>query len=80
LAILNIFKNLLLIYLFLGMITGYRIELKTFRMRKRLKMTALNAKITREPFRDKLTKILFIPTFIDDYNHYIRGVDQSNQL
>jgi hypothetical protein len=49
-------------------------------MRKRLKKTASNAKITREPFRDKLIKILSILTFIDDYNHYIRGVDQSNQL
>jgi hypothetical protein len=49
-------------------------------MRKRLKKTALNTKITRKPYRDKLTKILAIPIFIDDYNHYIGGVDQSNQL
>jgi hypothetical protein len=47
-------------------------------MRKRPKKTASNAKIIREPFRDQLTKILFIPTFIDDYNHYIGGVDQAN--
>jgi hypothetical protein len=57
------------------MTNGYRIKLKTFRMRKRPKKTALNAKITHEPFRDKSTKILPIPTFIDDYNHYIKGVD-----
>jgi hypothetical protein len=57
------------------MTTGHRIELKTFRIRKRPKKTASNAKITREPFRDQLTKILSIPTFIDDYNHYIGGVD-----
>jgi hypothetical protein len=62
------------------MTTGYRIKPKTFQMRKRSKKTALNAKITRESFRDKSTKILPIPTFIDDYNHYIKGVDQSNQL
>jgi hypothetical protein len=49
-------------------------------MRKRPKKTASNAKITRKPFRDKLTKILPIFTFIDDYNHYIKRVDQSNQL
>ena len=49
-------------------------------MRKRLRKTALNTKITREPFRDKYTKILPIPTFIDDYNHNIKGVDQLNQL
>jgi hypothetical protein len=62
------------------MTTGHRIKPKTFRMRKRLKKTALNAKITRELFGDKLTKILPIPTFIDDYNHYIKKIDQSNQL
>jgi Transposase IS4 len=62
------------------MTTGHRIEPKTFRMRKRPKKTASNAKITREPFGDKPTKILPIPTFIDDYNHYMGGVDQSNQL
>jgi hypothetical protein len=57
------------------MTIGHRIEPKTFRMRKRPKKTALNARITREPFRDLPTKILPIPTFIDDYNHYIGGVD-----
>jgi hypothetical protein len=57
------------------MTTGYRIEPKTLRMRKRSKKTALNARITREPFGDLPTKILLIPTFIDDYNHYIEGVD-----
>jgi hypothetical protein len=49
-------------------------------MRNRPKKTALNARITREPFGDLLQKILEIPTFIDDYNHYIGGIDQSNQL
>jgi hypothetical protein len=49
-------------------------------MRKRPKKTASNARITREPFRDLPQRILAIPTFIDDYNHYIGGIDQSNQL
>jgi hypothetical protein len=62
------------------MTTGHRIELKTFRIRKRSKKIASNARITRESFRDKPTKILFIPIFINDYNHYIKGIDQSNQL
>jgi hypothetical protein len=62
------------------MIIGHRIEPKTFRMRKRPKKTASNARITREPFRDNSIKILPIPTFIDDYNHYIERIDQSNQL
>jgi hypothetical protein len=78
LTILNILKNLLLIYLFLGMTTGHRIEPKTFQIRKRLKITALNAKITRESFQNKLTKILSIPTFINDYNYYIERLDQLN--
>jgi hypothetical protein len=62
------------------MTTGYQIKLKTFRMRKRPKKTASNARIIREPFRELSIKILAIPTFIDDYNHYIGGIDQSNQL
>jgi hypothetical protein len=62
------------------MITGHRIEPTTLRKRKRPKKTTLNALIVREPFGDQPTKILLIPTFIDDYNHYIGGVDQGNQL
>jgi hypothetical protein len=62
------------------MTTGHRIEPKVFRKRKRLKKTALNARITRESFRENPTKILSIPLFIDDYNHYIEDIDQSNQL
>lgn len=62
------------------MTTSHQIKLKTLRMRKRPKKTASNAKITREPFGDQPTKILPIPTFIDDYNHFMLGVDQSNQL
>jgi hypothetical protein len=62
------------------MITGHRIEPKIFRMRKRPKITTSNIKITREPFRDKPIKILPIPIFISNYNYYIRGVDQLNQL
>jgi hypothetical protein len=78
LTIFNIFKNLLLIYGFLGMTIGHRIEPKTFRMRKRPKKTASNARITREPFRDLSQRIIAIPTFIDDYNHYIKNIDQSS--
>jgi hypothetical protein len=58
------------------MTTGYLIESKTFRLRKKPKKTASNSRITREPFGDNPTKILPIPTFIDNYNHYIRGIDQ----
>jgi hypothetical protein len=62
------------------MTTGHRIGPKINRLRKRPKKTASNARITREPFNENPTKVLSIPTFIDDYNHYIGGIDQSNQL
>jgi hypothetical protein len=62
------------------MTTGHRIEPKVFRKRKRPKKTASNARITCEPFGENPTKILSIPLFIDDYNHYIEEIDQSNQL
>jgi hypothetical protein len=62
------------------MTTGHLIESKTFRLRKKPKKTASNARITREPFGNNSIKILPIPTFIDDYNHYMGGIDQSNQL
>jgi hypothetical protein len=62
------------------MTTGHRIEPKIFRLRKRPKKTASNARITREPFRDLSQRILAITTFIDDYNYYMGGIDQSTQL
>jgi hypothetical protein len=62
------------------MSTGHRIEPKTFRLRKKPKNPASKARITREPFGDNSIKILSIPTFIDDYNHFLRDIDQSNQL
>ena len=80
LTVLNILKSILLIYIYIEMTTGHLIESKTFWMRKRPKKTASNAWITREPFGDKSTKILAISTFIDDHNHYMRGIDQENQL
>jgi hypothetical protein len=60
------------------MTTGHRIEPKILRKRKRPRKTASNARITRESFGENPTKILPIPTFIDDYNHYIGDIDQSN--
>ena len=62
------------------MTTGHRIDQTILRMRKRPKITSSNATITRKPFGDQSTKMLPIPTFIDDYNHYMGGVDQANQL
>jgi hypothetical protein len=57
------------------MTTGHRIEPKIDRLRKRPKKTALNARITREPFDEAPTKVLPISIFIDDYNHYIGDID-----
>ena len=62
------------------MTTGHRMGPTIDRLRKRPKKTASNSRITREPFGDNPTKVLPIPTFIDDYNHYMGGIDQSNQL
>ena len=45
------------------------------RERKRPRKTASNSIVTRKPFGDQLTKILFISLFIDYYNHYMGGVD-----
>jgi hypothetical protein len=62
------------------MTTGHRIEPKTFRLYKRPKKPALNARITREPFDDNPIKILPITTFINNYNDYIGAINQSNWL
>jgi hypothetical protein len=62
------------------MISGYRIEPKILRNRKRPKTILTNAKIAREFFRDKYIKLLSIPVFINNYNYYINGVDKANQL
>jgi hypothetical protein len=62
------------------MTTGHRISETIKRCRKRPKSTSKNAAISRKPFGDDPTKILPIPVFIDDYNHYMGGIDQANQL
>jgi hypothetical protein len=60
------------------MTTGYRIGPKINRLRKRPKKTASNARITRESFDENPIKVLSILIFIDDYNHYMGGIDQLN--
>ncbi len=57
------------------MITEHRIEDTILRLRKRPKKTTSNTAITRKPFRDQSTKILFIPLFIDCYNQNMKGID-----
>jgi hypothetical protein len=48
--------------------------------RKRLATTSINTAIARAPFSDDVEKEQLIPTAIDDYNHYIGGVDIANQF
>jgi hypothetical protein len=49
------------------------------RMRRRPKKTSTNAAIVRPIFGDETRKNINIPRFIDDYNHYMGGVDIANQ-
>ena len=53
---------------------------KILRQRRRPPKTATNARTSRQIFGDLSTKELLIPRFIDDYNHYMGGVDQADQL
>jgi hypothetical protein len=50
------------------------------RVRKRPAKTSTNRRIIRQVFGSDHTKGLRIPCFIDDYNHYIGGVDLANQF
>ena len=50
------------------------------RERRRPIKSATNANTSRKVFGDSATKKLLIPAFINDYNHFIGGVDQADQL
>jgi hypothetical protein len=47
--------------------------------RRRPGKTSTNRAIARRAFGKEVTKELEIPIFINDYNHYINGVDLVNQ-
>jgi hypothetical protein len=49
------------------------------RMRRRPKKTSTNGAIVRPVFGDAPRKEISIPRFIDDYNHFMGGVDIANQ-
>jgi hypothetical protein len=51
-----------------------------FRHRKRPSTTSTSARTARAVFGSEHSKDLPIPTFIDDYNHYMGQVDQADQL
>jgi hypothetical protein len=48
------------------------------RVRKRPAKTSINNIIVRKVFGDKAKKELLIPSFIDDYNYFMGGVDLAN--
>jgi hypothetical protein len=48
--------------------------------RKRPAKTSTNSRLIRNVFRTKSVKELRIPSFIDDYNQNIGGVDLANQF
>ena len=65
----------------LGLTTAHCLKNDTIeRLRKRPSPTSVNARIVRPVFGDEPFKHLHIPRAIDDYNHYVNGVDRSNQL
>jgi hypothetical protein len=49
------------------------------KVKKRLAKTSTNGQIIRRVFSDNPKKELQIPCFINNYNHYMRGVDVANQ-
>ncbi len=65
----------------LGITTAHPFRNDTvLRLRKRPSPTSTNARIVRPVFGDLPAKWLRIPRAIDDYNHYMNGVDRANQL
>ena len=53
---------------------------KIKRLRRRPARTATNARTSRAMFGDEPTKRLKIPVFIDNYNHFMNGVNVADQL
>jgi hypothetical protein len=49
------------------------------RERRRPRESSTNASIARKPFGNNVRMNLDIPTFIDDYNYHMGGVDLANQ-
>jgi hypothetical protein len=48
------------------------------RVRKRPAKKSTNSAIVKKVFKDLGQKELYIPSFINNYNHFIRGVDVAN--
>jgi hypothetical protein len=50
------------------------------RVRKRPAKSSTNGTLVQKVFKNQALKTLPIPSFIDDYNHYMGGVDLANQF
>ena len=59
--------------------TVHRIGKEVKRVRKRPRITTLNKKHVQSVWGNDGTKEIFIPTMIDDYNHWMLGVDVCDQ-
>ena len=59
--------------------TVHKVEDFKLKVRKRPAKTSTNGHIVRAIFGEEPTKEINIPCFIDDYNHYMGGVDLANQ-
>jgi hypothetical protein len=55
-------------------------ENSVLRLRKRLAASSTSAKTARAAFHGKDRINMLIPNLVDDYNHNMNGVDQSDQL
>ena len=66
------------VVLFMSTVHDGKILVK--RQRRRPGKTSTNAASSRAVFGVKAVKDLFIPEFIDNYNHFMGGVDQADQL
>lgn len=55
-------------------------DYKKERMCRRPRLTSTNGPRVRKVFGNSATKTLPIPTIVDDYNHYMGGVDIADQL
>ena len=64
----------------LGITTAYSLHVLIKRLRTRPSTTSTNADIVLPVFGDLKKKELEIPYAIDEYNHYMNGVDRNNQL
>ena len=62
----------------LDITTAYDFTDMVIRSRNRPSAMSTSASIVRPIFRDSARKKLPIPTAIDDYNHFMGGVDIAN--